>query len=187
MKKELLRHLIPLGLIFVVVSILWLSSKTPYDQYIFLFLGLAAGSFLLDFDHIIYWYFLKPNTDESHMAQSLIKSKQFIKAFRYLDETHQNHTSLIFHHFFFQVALSLISFFIFTLSKNAFILSFILALNIHLLVDEVDDYIFRPKHLQEWLFAREEIQLPIEQVRYYLILFIFFSIFFIYLLISSNL
>lgn len=187
MKKELLSHLIPLGLIFIVTSLFWIFNSVSYSQYIFLFIGLGLGAFFLDFDHIIYWFYIKPNAEESRTAQSIIKSKKIIAAIRFLNETHKNHTSLIFHHFFFQVVLSLISFFVYTSSKDIFILSFLLALNIHLLVDEIEDYIFQPKHLQDWLFAREGKQLPIEQVRYYLILFIFFSLFFSFLLIRSNL
>lgn len=187
MKKELRNHLIPLGLIFLITSLFWFFNHVSSQQYIFLLFGLGLGSLFLDIDHLIYWFYLKPNTEESRTAQSIIKSKKFISAVRFLNQTRKNHTSLVFHHFFFQVILALISFFVYTSSKNIFILSFLLALNVHLLVDEVEDFIYNPKHLQDWLFAREEKQLPIEQVQYYLILFIFFSLFFIFLLIRSQL
>lgn len=187
MKKELRNHFIPLGLVFLITSLFWISNKVSFDQYIFLSIGLAFGSFFLDFDHIIYWFYIRPNTEESRTAQSIIKSKKIFTALRFFNQTHKGHTNLVFHHFFFQVILVLISFFVYTSSKNTIVLSFLLALNIHILVDEIEDFIYQPKHLQDWLFAREEKQLPIEQVRYYLILFIFFSLFFTFLLINSNL
>ena len=187
MKKELLNHLIPLGVLFLLTSFFWIFNQVPYYQYIFLFLGLTLGSFLLDFDHILYWLFLKPNTEESRHAQELIRSKKIFKVIKLLEQTHKKHTSMVFHHFFFQVILGLISFFVYTSTDNVFVMALVLSLNVHLLVDEIEDFIYQPRHLQDWLFAREEKQLPVEQVRYYLILFIFFSIFFTFLLIRSNL
>lgn len=187
MKKELLSHLIPLALIFFVTSFFWILNSVSFSQYIFLFLGLSIGAFFLDLDHFIYWYYVEPNSEESRNVQSIIKSKKYKKAFIFFARKHKKHTSLFLHHFFFQVILGLISFLVFTSSHNTFFLAFILALNIHLLIDEIEDYIYKPKHLQTWLFAREESQLALEKIRYYLILFIFFSLFFTFLLIRSNL
>ena len=187
MKKELRNHLLPIGIIFLVTTIFWIFSQIPYYQYLFLFFGLILGTFFLDLDHLIYWFYIKPNTEESREAQSLIKSKKILDTLKFFGHTHKTHTNLVFHHFFFQVVLGLISFLVYTSSQNIFILSFLLALNIHLLTDEIEDFIYHPKHLQGWLFAREEKQLPIEQVRYYLILFIVFSLFFTFLLIRSQL
>lgn len=186
MKEELRNHLIPLALIFFIVSLFWAISKVPYYEYIFLFLGFTIGAFFLDLDHIVYWFFLKPNLEESQTAQNLIKSGKIKKTLKLLEKTHKNHNSMAFHHFFFQAILNFITFFIYFVSHNIFLLSFLLALNLHLLVDEIEDYIYNPKHLQDWLFAREEKQLSLESILYYLILFTILSLFFIILLINSK-
>lgn len=185
MKTELRRHLLPLLIIFVVISIYWLIAKNAWYQFIFLFLGLTFGSFFLDIDHLIYWLYLNPNIEESKLAQIAFKKRDFLSLTKLLEATHQKHTNLIFHHFFFQVVLTAISVFIFTSSNNIFAMGLMLALNVHLLVDEVTDYRRDPRHLQDWLFAREEKQLPLDLLpKYMAIFFITTFIFFILLLRS---
>lgn len=185
MKKEFKKHLLPLAIFFVLVSIIWVLIKVPYFEFIFLFLGLLIGSFFLDLDHLLFWFYLKPNLDESKEAREYLQNKQFSKFFNLLFETKENHNNLIFHHYFAQIVLALISFFVFTSSNSTFTMAFILALNIHLLVDEIYDYSNNPKHLQNWLFAREAKQLPIAYLKHYIITFIVICIFFSYLLIRS--
>lgn len=187
MKKEFQKHFFPLITIYILVSVIWLFNKVFYSEFIFLFLGLLLGAFLLDIDHLIYWLYLKPNLDESKTAQDFIEKKDFKSLLRLLINTHKNHTSLIFHHFFSQIVLALISFFVFTSSNSTFAMAFILAINVHLLVDEFYDFFEDPKHLQNWLFAREEKQLPIKYLKHYLIIFTVVCSFFIFLLIRSNL
>ena len=185
MKSELKRHLLPLTAIFIITSVYWFFSRIPWYQYLFLFSGLSIGSFLLDIDHLLYWLFLNPNIEESRLAQIAFKKHDFISLLKLLESTHHKHTSLIFHHFFFQVVLAAISIFIFTSSNNIFIKGLILALNIHLLVDEINDFRSDKNHLQDWLFAREQKQLPINFLSRYIGVFTIITIVFILLLIVS--
>ena len=186
MKKELRQHLSPLFVVFVLVSFFWVFAKVKLINYFYLLTGLVFGSFFLDFDHLIYWLYLKPNIEESRLAQIAIHHYDFKSIIKLLESTHKEHTSLIFHHFFFQVVLALISFFVFTSSDNVFGMAFLFALNVHLIVDEVEDFRHNKKHLQDWLFAREQKQLPIEYLSYYLGTFILFSLVFVWLLIKSR-
>ena len=186
MKQELKRHLLPLLIIFVISSLVWVFNKAPWYQYPLLFVGLGLGSFFLDLDHIIYWLYINPNIEESRLAQIAIHKYDFKSVIKLLESTHKKHTNLIFHHFFFQVVLSLLSFFIFTSSTNIFAMSFILAMNIHLIVDEVDDLQHNKQHLQDWLFAREAKQLPIDHLQKYVIVFAVLSLIFLLLFLRTT-
>jgi hypothetical protein len=185
-KSELKKHLPPLLAIFIVISIFWVFAKVPYYEFILLLLGFVFGSFFLDLDHLVYWLYLNPNTEESRLAQAAANKYDFKSLIKLLEITHKKHTSLIFHHFFFQVVLALISVFVFTSSDSSFAMAFLLAMNIHLLVDEVDDFRHDKKHLQDWLFARETKQLPEKYLGRYLTIFIILSSVFTWLLLRSK-
>jgi hypothetical protein len=181
------RFLAPLVIIFLTVSIYWLFFKVPFYQYLFLILGLGLGSFFLDFDHIVYWLYLNPNIEESRLARLAIFKYDIRSVIKLIEATEHQHTSLIFHHFFFQVVITLISFFVFTSSDNIFTKAFLLAINVHLLSHEFYDLKNRKDHLQDWLFARESKQLPIEYLDKYIAIFAVLSgIFFILLLRSAT-
>jgi hypothetical protein len=182
-KLELKRHLFPLIVIFIVTVIFWIFRQHPWYNFIYLFFGLLWGAFLLDLDHFLYWYFLKPNLEESQSVQTAIKNKNFTLVLKILEATHKNHTSLIFHHFFFQSVLVVVSLFAFTSSQSVFVTSLLLALNIHLLVDEIIDYRQDPSHLQNWLFAREKKQLPQRYLKHYLAIFSVLALIFFILLV----
>ena len=185
MKRELKNHLIPLGVIFLSISIFWFLNHVPWYYFLYLFLGFLLGSFFLDIDHIIYWLYLRPDLEESKLASEFIKQKKYKQIIRLLEKNHKTHTSLIFHHYFFQVILALISVFVFTSSISIFTKGFVLALNIHLIVDEIIDYRSNPRHLLEWLFAREEKQVPLKSIHYYVFTFLTFCLVFTLLLASS--
>ncbi|MBU1130094.1 hypothetical protein KKE45_02115, partial [Patescibacteria group bacterium] len=101
------------------------------------------------------------------------------------------HTSLIFHHSTSQIILALTSLFIFTSSDNIFAISFLLALNLHLLIDEAEVLFNKNnansslKHLQNWLFARLPIQLPLKYLKHYVYFFLILNLAFFLLLIKS--
>jgi hypothetical protein len=184
-KDELRRHLFPLLIIFTITSICWVFTKSPWYNFIYLLFGLGWGSFLLDFDHLIYWLYLNPNIEESRLAQIAFNKKDFFSLIKLLESTHKNHINLIFHHYFFQVVLALISIFIFTSSNSIFIKGLILALNIHLIIDEIEDYQHDKEHLQDWLFARESKQLSINSLNKYIGFFVVLCFIFCLLLIKS--
>lgn len=90
-----------------------------------------------------------------------------------LDLTQHKHVSLIFHHYFFQVILTIFSFFVLTSTNSVFAKSLLLSINIHLLVDEIIAYKNDPRSLQTWLFARESKQFALPSLKYYLYFFAF--------------
>lgn len=185
MKQELKNHLLPLLGIFILTSILWFLQKIVWYNYIFLFFGFLWGSFFLDIDHLIYWFYLEPNLEESRLALFAWKKGDYRSLLKLLESTHNHHSSLIFHHYFFQIIITLISFFVFTSSSGTFPKAFLLAINIHLLTDEIKDFRQDPEHLKVWLFAREKKQLPTEALKYYLLILLIINLLFTIFLISS--
>jgi len=172
--------------VFIISSIALVILRVGNTQILSVFLGLIIGSFILDIDHFIFWFFIKPNLEESRLARVALSHYDFKSVYRLLKTSHHHHQNLVFHHYFFQVILALFSFFVFTLTTNLFVLSLMIALNLHLLIDEIIDYFYNPKILQKWLFAREDIQLPIKFLNRYILIFILFFILFIILLINSQ-
>ena len=186
MKSELKYHLIPLFLIFCLVSLFWFLNQVVWYKFIYLFFGFLWGSFFLDSDHLIYWLFLHPALPESRQAQQLLKQKKFLALIKLLEKTHKKHTDLIFHHYFFQIVLTLTTLFIISSSDSVFASAFAIALNIHLLTDQIVDFRHQPRHLQNWLFAREIKQLPQEFLPHYLLTFFLFNLIFLFSLIKLN-
>lgn len=168
MKSDFKQHIIPLFVIYFATSLIWIFQKTNYLNYVYLLLGLTLGSYLLDIDHLIYWLYLKPNLEESRLAQVAWKKGDWRSLLKLLKITEHQHLSLIFHHYFFQVVLTIFSFFVFTSTSSIFIKSLLLAVNIHLLIDEIYS---DPKILQQWLFARETKQFALTSLKYYLYFF----------------
>jgi hypothetical protein len=185
-KRDLLFHLLPTFVVFFIVSLFWVIFGVKNLEILYLLIGLLLGTFFLDIDHIIYWFYRKPNTDESRIVRATIENKDFKSIYRLIKAARKSHDNLIFHHYFFQIGLTLISFFIFISSSNTVILSFLLSINLHLLTDQIKDYLRDPKFLQDWLFAREEEQLPIKFLKNYLIIFTVLFFIFLFLLVKSK-
>jgi len=185
-KQNLLFDLLPTIVVFFIVSIFWVIFGISNIEIIYLLIGLILGHIFLNLDHIIYWFYRKPNTEESRIIKNTLDKKDFKSFLKLIRAARTSHNNLIFHHYFFQVSLNLISFFIFISSSNTFCLSFLLSINLHLLTDEIRDYLRNPKFLQNWLFAREEKQLSIESLKNYLIIFNILFFIFLFLLVKSK-
>jgi len=185
-KQELKNHFLPLIGIFLLTSLFWVFQKVAWSNFVFLLFGLLWGSFFLDIDHLIYWFYLEPNLDESNLAKIAWKKGDYRSLLKLLESTHLHHNNLIFHHYFFQIVITLISFFVFTSSSSIFAKAFLLAINLHLLVDEIKDFRQDPQRLKLWLFARENKQLPTDSLKYYLLTFVVINLFFLLFLISSR-
>jgi hypothetical protein len=185
-KQNLLFSLIPTIVVFLAISIFWVISGVSNLEIFYLFIGLLLGNILLDLDHFIYWFIRKPNTDESRLVRTIVNKKDIHSTHRLIKAARTSHTNLIFHHYFFQISLNFLSFFIFISSTNTIVLSLLVSANLHLLIDEIRDYFKNPKHLQDWLFAREEKQLPIRFLKKYLITFTILFFIFLFLLVKSK-
>lgn len=186
MKHQFRYHLLASTILFTLVGIFLIISKIGNIELLLVFLGIFLGTFILDSDHLIYWFFLKPNTEESRLARLTFKNRDLLSIVKLINLGRFKHHNLIFHHYSFQIILVLFSFFIFTSTDNIFTSSLVLSLNLQLIVAELIDYFRNPKILQKWLFARETSQLPVKFLGRYLTAFIIIFLFFIFLFIKIN-
>lgn len=186
MKYKFLNYLVPAVIVSIIISLFWVISNVNNLQIIYLFLGLIIGIFVLDVDYLIFWFFIKPNNEESRLIKLAFENKQFKSIIKIIQNSHQNHYNLIFHHYFFQVILTLFSIFIFTSTTNTFASALTFGLNLHLIIDEIIGYKTDPKIVQKWLFAREPKQLPVVFLKKYITVFVVFNILFTYILIRSK-
>lgn len=186
MKKKLLNYILPANGLFIIISCFWVIFGAKNIHLIYLFLGINLGIFILDIDHFIFWFFLKPNNEESRLVKLALQNKEFKSIIKITQKSHKTHYDLIFHHYFFQVILTLFSLFIFTSTQNTFVSALVLSLNLHLIIDEISVYRYNPKIVQKWLFAREPKQLPIAFLKRYIAVFIIFTSLFTFLLIQSK-
>lgn len=186
MKHKFASYLFPSAIIFLIISSFWVVFGVKNIELLYLAIGLLLGMVAIDSDHFIFWFFIKPRSEESKLIKFAIQKKDIKTITKIVQSSHTTHHNLVFHHYFFQVILVLFSLFILTSTKNTIISAIVLGLNLHLLVDEIIDYKQNPKVLQKWLFAREEKQLPIEFLKRYLIVFISFTLLFTFFLIQSK-
>ena len=186
MKHQFRYHLLASIVLFTVIAAILIIAKTESLQLLWLFLGITLGTVILDTDHLLFWFFLKPNLEESRLVKSALKNRDFIPIIKLINSSRQKHHNLIFHHYFFQIILTFFSFFIFTSTNSIFTSGLVLSINLHLIIDELTDYFNDPKILQKWLFAREDSQLPIKFLGRYLTIFVVIFCLFTFLFIKMN-
>jgi len=166
LKKEITGHLI--------VSLIWLVAVSLLRWYlkwdlVWLWLGTLFGTFLLDLDHLIYWFFTHPEKQDSQTAKMLWQKKDFKGLVLLLERYHDTHTRLIFHSALFQIIFLFFSFYIFTSSGSLFASGLAAGMNLHLLKDEWEDYFKNPSHLNDWLFWQVKKEISSETQKIYLV------------------
>lgn len=167
-KKEIILHFSLGAILTAVIQVIWLiKGGVPLTNYIQLILGFAMGSMILDLDHLVYWYFLYPDKEESIQGKNFLKEGKFKQALALIGENHKAHTSLVFHHIYFQLTLVIVSFFIFLSTGSMLGKSLVLFMNFHLLTDQWQDY-KNPSHLKNWLFARINYTLSDQGIKIFL-------------------
>jgi len=177
LRKEIYNHLAVSLTLFILIEIFWLIGGIfSFLRAGKLFIGLLLGTFVLDADHLVYWFFLYPNLGESQEAKKFWQQGKWRQLLALLAQTHKSHTSLIFHHFIFQAALTVLTVFILTSTVSVFGQGLILAIDAHLLTDQWLDWRQDPRHLQKWLFARTPLSqtpLPFNWLKNYLFVYSF--------------
>lgn len=179
-KNELAVYLGSGLLVVILVELAWFwQGGFSLSNVVGLLAGFLVGSFLLDIDHFIYWFISFPKGPESLAAQALLREKKYKKLFEYLIDTRRQQTSLIFHHVYFQAVIFVLGIFVFTSTASVFTRSLIVFLSLHLILDQWRDFVSRPNRLQEWLFARLKLRLPLRFLKHYLFLSTFVFLIFL--------
>lgn len=103
-------------------------------------LGGIIGTLLPDIDHILYIYLLNPVDLTSQRAVSLMKSREVARTLDLLAATRYERTRLIFHTTTFQIIFLVLTFLVVTSSGNPFGKGLVLAFSLHLLIDQLMDF-----------------------------------------------
>ncbi len=153
MKRELFIHFAFWFAFFVLISIFKNYLSLSYWPF---WVGGIVGNFLPDIDHLIYVFFLNPQELTSQRVNFLIKKREISRVLSLLYETRRERLGLVFHTFIFQIIFYVFSFFIVTSTTSIFVHGIVIALSMHLAVDQLVDYL-EMKNLSNWgqLFSPE--------------------------------
>lgn len=164
MKKEFIIHFSFLGAFFIFISLMrgWFNTN-----YLIFWLGGLLGTLLIDVDHLIYVYFLKPHELTSQRVDNLLKKRQVKKTFELLTVTRSERTELIFHTAYFQIIFLLFAFLVVTSSGSILGRGLVLAALLHLLIDQVIDY-FETGDIRNW-FKDLPVKLDKKQANWYMV------------------
>jgi hypothetical protein len=159
----------------LLATTIWLVLMTFLGRgSIPLWLGALAGTFLLDIDHLIYWFYLRPERQDSKIARMLWEKRDFKGLLFLIARYHDTHTQLIFHTVLFQVILLVLTFYFFTAGDSYFGVGLVAAINIHLFKDEWEEYFKGHEvHLNNWLFWQIKARISLEAQKIYLIVISF--------------
>lgn len=158
-QNELASHLFVFLVYFFLLSLL----RFKLDGYlVWLWVGGLIGTYLLDVDHIIYWFWTHPEKEDSIKALGITRRIRGIggireireimkELYQLLKENHQSHNRLTFHTITFQIILLVLTVYVLSSSGSYFGAGLVLAMNLHLLKDIWQDYFIKGKEgLAEW-------------------------------------
>lgn len=152
-KSEVASHLVISFFYFLVLSVLRFKIDAAL---VFLWLGGLTGTFLLDIDHLLYWFVTHPEKEDSQEAKALWQQKGlggYVQLYQLVQKTHYTHDRLIFHSAVFQVILLVLAFYLVSSGGSFFGSGLIMSVNLHLLKDEWQDYAKRGEsEVVNWLF-----------------------------------
>lgn len=141
----------------LLITFIYFSFASLFKGFdinlVWLWLGAFLGTFLLDLDHLVYWFLTHPEKEDSIQALSLYKVKDYKGLYDLLHNWHHTHTRLVFHTATFQAILFVLAFYIISAGGSVFGSALIMSVNLHLLKDEWYDYFKKGKtSLSVWLF-----------------------------------
>lgn len=177
MKKELFIHFSFLISFFILISILrgWISLfYWPF------WVGGIVGNFLVDIDHLIYIYFLRPHELTSQRVNYMLGKRSLGSTLNLLAETREERKDLIFHTMFFQLIFLVLTFLVVTSTGSILGRGVVLAFSLHLLVDQAVD-LMEIGNLNSWL-KYLPIRLGEDKHKIYWFIVLFVLLFFGFLL-----
>jgi hypothetical protein len=136
-----------------LVSLLALATFSRGNLGVSLLLfwaGGIVGAFFPLLDHLVYIFFLRPNEESSKEIAVLVAKKNFREAFNLLVKTRRDRTKLVIHTVLFQLVMLVLTFLTMTSSANLFGKGLVLAFSLHLLVDQLMDFV-KTGSIDRWL------------------------------------
>lgn len=125
------------------------------------------GTLLPDVDHLIYVYFMRPHEVTSQRVDSLVQKGQINKTLNLLYITREERAHLTFHTAHFQLIFLALTFLVLTSSGSIFGTGIVLAFSLHLLVDQVIDFM-ELGNINTWL-EKMSIHLDRKQQIWYMV------------------
>lgn len=177
LKKKAANRLFPTLVWLVVVSVLhwnWqLSAGSQAPGLISLWLGAFLGTYLLDLDHLLYLLIIKPQEATSLRVSQLFKQKQIREGLGVAAATQEERVRLPFHSALFQPVLYVLCFFVLTSTNSLFGAGLVMAMALHLLVQEVSGLLQgREEHLRRWLFWPIKGEVSFRAQKYFVIIMV---------------
>lgn len=137
MIAEILTHLFFLVVFFVLgtfVNFPWI----PLELALF-WLGGLAGTILIDLDHMIYVFLLRPYELTSQRTILMLGEKRWMDIVRLLYRSRSERKSLVFHSIFFEIVFVVFTFWVVTSSQSMIGKGVVLGVLLHLIVDQIVD------------------------------------------------
>ncbi len=147
MKRELFIHFAFWFSFFVFISIIHKYFNFSYWPF---WLGGIVGTILPDLDHLIYFYFVRPQDLTSQRVGYLVNKKEIGRSVELLYETRNERKDLIFHSIFFQLIFLVLTFWMMSSSGSYFGRGLVLAFALHLSIDQIID-LTELKSFENWL------------------------------------
>lgn len=169
-KKEIIQRLFITFVWFLGLSLLrW---QWHWDL-IFLWLGGLVGSFLLEFDHLLYVLVTYPQELTSMRIKRLFQERRPKDALVLLEDTREERTRLAFHNGLFQVIFFLFSFFVISSTEGLLGVGLVLAINLHLVREEIGLLLQgKEEYLRQLLFWPIKREVSFRQQKFFVILMI---------------
>lgn len=146
MRRELFIHFAFWFAAFTLISVFRGYLSLAYWPF---WVGGVAGTLIIDVDHLIYVFFLNPQELTSQRVNFLFKKREIGRVLTLLYETRRERKNLIFHTFVFEIVFFIFGFLMITSSSSFFVRGIILAMLLHLMVDQLSDFL-EMKNLSNW-------------------------------------
>ena len=166
-KKEFVTH--PLSTI-IWLALITLLRWSWHLNLICLWLGGLVGAFLLDIDHLIYFFVTNPHELTSQRVRRLFEQRRFKEGLFLMADTVLERPRLSLHNALFQVILCVLALFVLTSTNNLFGAGLVMSLALHLLKDEFQDLKKDANHLRNWLFWQFKFEVSLQNQKIYLVL-----------------
>lgn len=165
MKKELITHFSFFIAFFIFISLFRGWFKIEFLPF---WVGGLLGTLIIDLDHLVYVYLLRPHELTSKRVSSLFGKRKIWRTFEVLAMTRSERKGLMFHTVHFQVLFIIFSFLIITSSGSILGRGLVIAALLHLLIDQVVDYL-ELGSVEHW-FSEIPFKIEKEQTVWYMVL-----------------
>ena len=165
-----LRLLLNLQLFFNTINLI---------NWLLFCLGALLGTMLLDIDQLVSALFFYPPNASSQQIRQLLRQSKFKQIVFLLADTYQERVKLPFHSAIFQTFLVIFSFWVLTSTGNWLGKGMVMAMNLHLLKDEIHLWLLKKEDLiRPWLFwqIKREVTLREQQIFITVMLLLFLGL-----------